>query len=289
MKRQDADDEAVPPGGGGALREAIRTQSMAMKPAHLGSQYASQFQDQSIVRAYRLRPPYPSAVFRILEEIQPQGTKHVLELGCGTGDVTLGLRACADRVDAVEPSAAMIVAARERLGTDDPKVRWIAVTAEEAQFEGPYSLAVAAESLHWMDWSVVLPKIADALTPGAFLALVDRGHRDLPWEDELRGLIVKYSTNREYRPYDLVQELTGRLLFTEAGRCTTDPLPFEQSIADHVESIHSRNGFSRDRMSGESAAEFDTLYRRLLERHCRNGIVRLETVATVIWGVPGGA
>src|SRR4030095_14866495 len=175
-----------------------------MKPAHLGPLYASQFQDPSVVQAYRFRPPYPSTVFDILEK----------------------------------------------------------------------------------EWSVVIPKVAASLVPGAVLALVERDNCGLAWDSELRELIQRYSTNREYRPYDLVGELVNRGLFTETGRRTTASTLFVQSLEDHVESIHSRNGFSRDRMTVESPAEFDRLYQRLLERHCRDGIVTLETTATVVWGIP---
>jgi len=50
-----------------------------------------------------------------------------------------------------------------------------------------------------------------------------------------------------------------------------------------------RNGSSRDRMGIHAAAEFGSLYQQLLGHHCRGGIVHLQTVATVIWGVPGVA
>jgi ubiquinone/menaquinone biosynthesis C-methylase UbiE len=232
--------------------------------------------------------PYPPAFFDILETMQsPIQRGRILELGCGTGDATFGLAARADRIDAVEPSAAMLSVARCRTGANDTRIRWLHGTAEQIEFEGPYSLAVAAESLHWMEWDVVLPKIAAALAPGAFLVVAERGTREgMPWEAELRDLISKYSTNRKYRPYDLIMELTSRGLFREIGRCTTLAAPFSQPIQDHIELIHSRNGFSRARMSAESAVEFDALYRQLLDRYCADDIVRMQTVVEVIWGLP---
>jgi SAM-dependent methyltransferase len=224
-----------------------------------------------------------------LDQLQPPGRRVILELGCGTGDVTLGLLGRADRIDAVEPSSAMLSVARGRPGADDAAIRWISSTAETAVFDGPYSLAIAAESLHWMEWGVVLPKVAAALAPGALLAVAERGiFGPLPWDVEMGRLVAKYSTNREYRPYDLVGELTSRALFREVGRQTTLPVAFAQSIEDHVLSLHSRNGFSRDRMGHDSAREFDTRVRRLLERHCPDQTVRLETVASIVWGVPDG-
>lgn len=269
----------------------MQINKLAPKPGHLGPRYGAQFQDHSVARAYYARPPYPHAFFDILETLQsPLQRGRILELGCGTGDATFGLAARAERIDAVEPSAAMLSAARCRPDANDTHIRWLHATAEQAEFEGPYSLAFAAESLHWMEWDVVLPKVAAALTPGAFFVVAERSTCEcMPWETELRDLISKHSTNREYRPYDLIMELTSRGLFREVGRCTTLPEPFTQSIQDHIELMHSRNGFSRARMSAQSAAEFDSLYRQLLGRYCADDIVRMQTVVEIIWGVPAPA
>jgi SAM-dependent methyltransferase len=268
----------------------MRPDALLPKPAHLGPAYGAQFQDECVARAYAARPPYPSAFFDALERLQPPGPRAVLELGSGTGDVTLELAPRVGRIDAVEPSPAMLAAARRRPRADHPSIRWIAATAEAAPFDGPYSLAVAAESLHWMEWHVVLPRVAAALAPGAFLVLADRGTSGpLAWDAELGRLISEYSTNREFKPYDLAAELASRGLFREVGRHTTPPASFSQSVDNYILSLHSRNGFSRDRMGPDAAMQFDTRVRQLLRRHCRHDEVRLPTVATIIWGVPAPA
>jgi len=124
---------------------------MDPKPAHLGPQYGAQFEDESVARAYHTRPPYPGKLFDILETLQPEGPRAVLDLGCGTGDVALGLARRAHRIDAVDPSEAMLAVARARPGAGDPRLHWIRAAAEAFAFRGPYSLVVVAESLHWMD------------------------------------------------------------------------------------------------------------------------------------------
>lgn len=260
---------------------------MEPKPIHLGPQYGAQFKDESIALAYDTRPPYPAELFDILEGLVSDGQRIILDLGCGTGDVALGLARRADRVDAVDASEAMLRVARTRPGADHPRLHWTCATVEAFVFRGPYSLVVAAESLHWMDWEVVLQKIAGGLRPRAFLALVaGRSLGQVPWAAELARLVPRYSTNREYRPYDLVGELTRRGLFREIGRLTTGSVVFQQSIDRYVESFHTRNGFSRERMTPESACEFDDALRRLLAHHCPDGPVRGETSATVVWGDP---
>jgi SAM-dependent methyltransferase len=257
------------------------------KPAHLGRRYASQFDDESVARAYHTRPPYVPETFAILAGLLAKGPRTVLDLGCGTGDAALGIAPHADHVDAVDPSPAMLRVARARPGADDPRLRFILSSAETFRPETRYSLIVAAESLHWTQWELVLPSLARALRPGAFLALVSgRELIDVPWSDELARLIPRYSTNREYRPYDLVAELTRRGLFLEAGRRSTEPVAFAQPLEDYVLSFHTRNGFSRERMTRQAAREFDGALGRMVGPHLRDGRVHGHTLASVVWGRP---
>jgi SAM-dependent methyltransferase len=257
------------------------------KPRHLGSRYGAQFEDASVAAAYHARPPYPTEFFDVLDRLQSSGGGAILDLGCGTGDVTLGLVSRAQRIDAVDPSPAMLAVAHGRPGADHPGIRWTCAAAETFEFAGPYSLVVAGESLHWMEWDAVMPKIASALAPQGWLVLADRSLvSPMPWDEQLARLIATYSTNREFRPYDLVHELASRGHFRPAGRHTTAAVPFSQSIDMHIESFHSRNGFSRQRMPSDEAREFDQSFRRLLERHCPDGFVRLAVVANITWGVP---
>lgn len=260
---------------------------MEPKPKHLGPRYADQFRDASVAAAYSTRPPYPDELFEVIETLFPAGPRIVLDVGCGTGDIAIPMAASTDRVDAIDHSEAMLEVARKRPGAGHSAIRWIRASAEEFDFRGPYSLAIAGESFHWLDWRVVPTKIAAALLPRAFLALVvGRTLIDVPWAEDLSRLIPKYSTNQDFRPYDLVEELTRRGLFAEVGRHTTTPIPFSQSLDDYVESFHTRNGFSRERMDRSRAAEFDTAVRSLVSAHCATEVVQGPTCATIVWGRP---
>jgi len=257
------------------------------KPAHLSAEYAAQFADRAVVAAYRARPPYPEEVFEILESLLPAGGARVLELGCGSGDLTLGLSPRVAALDALEISEPMLERARARAGARHSNVTWISGAAESFEPAASYSQIVAAESLHWMDWDVVLPRCARWLDARGWLAVVDgRLLGPLPWDAELRALISSHSTNRDFAPFDLIGELTRRSLFREAGRRRTAPIALEQSADDYVESFHSRNGFSRERMTAESAADFGRSLRAAVLRHAPDGIVRASLSALVVWGRP---
>lgn len=263
---------------------------MLPKPKHLGPEYGAQFSDAAIVAAYPARQPYPESVFATLAGLARPATAEqprvVLDVGCGTGDVARRLAPLVDRLDAVDVSERMIALGKTLPGGDVPNLRWIASDAEVAPLDGPYALITAGESLHWMDWPVVMRRFREALAPGGYLALTGRGELPAVWSDELLRLIVRYSTNKDFQPYDLVGELEARGLFAKVGEWRAEPEPFEQPIEAYIESIHSRNGFSRDRMPGEDAAAFDEAVRELVAPHARDGRLRLEIAADVVWGVP---
>jgi SAM-dependent methyltransferase len=253
---------------------------VAPKPAHLGAQFAQQFEDREVARAYHTRPPYPSEASHILSGLLPERDRVVLELGCGTGELTLGLCPFADHIDALDPSRAMLEVARARPHASDPRIAWFESRAESFSFPRRYALIVAADALHWMDWGELFPKLRAALVPGGVLALVAGRVLDpLLWDAELREVVQRHSTNRDYAAYDLVDELCARGLFELLGRRVTEPVRFAQPLDDYIESFHTRNGLLRARMSEDSAREFDAAVRRLVLEH--QGVRSNHWLATI--------
>jgi hypothetical protein len=103
---------------------------------------------------------------------------------------------------------------------------------------------------------------------------------------EVLSVIQRFSTNRAFRPYDLVSELETRGLFRPLGRQLTAPTPYTRSVADYIESFHARNGFSRDRMEPEDARAFDREVEAVVAPYAVAGMLSLTVAADVIWGVP---
>jgi ubiquinone/menaquinone biosynthesis C-methylase UbiE len=261
---------------------------MMPKPKHLGPEYASQFADPAVVAAYHHRPPYAPAVFPRLRDLAIAEPCIALDLGCGTGDIARPLAGVVDFVDAVDCSPAMIERGRALPGGDRANLRWIVGYAEDVPLpHASYGLATAGESLHWMDWARLMPRLARLLAPGAYLAVVERSPAVRPpWFDEVQTLIERYSTNRAYQPYSLIAELEKRGLFEQHGVHLSEAVSFEQSAESYIESIHSRNGFSRDRMTHQAATDFDAEVRSLLDKRCPDGTVRFNLVARIIFGRP---
>ena len=259
---------------------------MLPKPTSLGIEYASRFQDASMVEAYKYRPPYPSEVFDILGSLITSEPRCVLDVGCGTGAISRFLIDHVEHVDAVDFSENMLTMAKTLPNGDNSHIRWIDGKVEDVELEPPYALITAGASLHWMEWSIVLPRFHDMLTPGGYLAIIGDDSTPGPWDNNMLEVIQRYSTNKEFQAYDLVKELERRTLFEKVGEKRTQPVPFVQSVNDFIESYHSRNGFSRDWMSVEDATAFDLEAKRRLMAAYPDGTILCQVVANIVWGVP---
>jgi SAM-dependent methyltransferase len=264
------------------------------KPSHLSGDYGAWFKDSFLAEAYPARPAYPVGVIRLLTDLAQDTPRVVLDVGCGTGELARRLAHLVERVDAVDFSDAMLRVAKRLDNGDAPNVNWIAGAVEEVTLRGPYVLITAGESLHWMDWDVVMARFSGILTGNGVLAIISRSWDTDPsvWE-RVRPLIERYSPVRDFRPYNLVSELVRRGLLEVRGERQFGPEPWRPTIDEYLECRHSQRGLSRTHMGPAAVAAFDAEVRHALEDLSRNGVLPvnenrldLSVEARVAWGVP---
>ena len=121
----------------------------------------------------RHRPAYPNALVDEACELGGlQPGAEVLEIGCGTGQLTRSLLARGLRVTAIEPGERLIARARAQLaGTGE--VEFVNRRLEEASLpHAHYSAVFSGSAIHWVDPDVGWQTIAGALVDGGTLALV---------------------------------------------------------------------------------------------------------------------
>jgi SAM-dependent methyltransferase len=265
-----------------------KNRAMESKPTGWGEPYAAVFRDQSVVDHYRLRPPYPEETFELLASLARGGP--VLDAGCGPGDLARPLASRVARVDAVDVSGPMIAVGRTLPGGDAPNLRRIVERVELAELEPPYSLVVAGDSIHWLDWPAALPLLASLLEPDGMLAIVHRDWlRDERARERLRPIYARHSWNPDFEPLDPIEELERRGLFDRRGEHTTAPDAWRPTLDEIVDGHFSMSGFAPDRL--EDPAGFCAEVRQAVEATLepRGGRYDLDVTATVIWGRPRGA
>jgi SAM-dependent methyltransferase len=121
----------------------------------------------------RHRPAYPEALIdRACEAAGLAPGARVLEIGCGTGQLTRSLLARGLGVAAVEPGEQLIARARDHLAGAG-EVQFVNARLEEASLpRAHYHAVFSASAIHWIDPDVSWGQIADALVDGGTIALV---------------------------------------------------------------------------------------------------------------------
>ena len=121
----------------------------------------------------RHRPSYPDVLVDEACEVAAIGPgSAVLEIGCGTGQLTRSLLARGLRVTALEPGGQLFARACEQLdGSGD--VRFVNSRLEDALLPAArYDAVFSASAIHWVEPDVSWRKAADALVDGGTLALL---------------------------------------------------------------------------------------------------------------------
>jgi SAM-dependent methyltransferase len=147
----------------------------------------------------RNRPTYPDALVDQACEVADIGDgDRVLEIGCGTGQLTRSLLARGLRVSALEPGDQLIGLAKENL-KGAGEVELVHARLEDTQLpRESYKAVFSASAIHWVNPDLGWRKIADALAPGGTLALIQYfGLQEQRTVDDRQALL---STLRRHAP-----------------------------------------------------------------------------------------
>ncbi len=172
----------------------------------------------------------------VLDRLELRGDEAVLDAGCGSGRITQALieRLPRGRVIAIDESASMIAAARERLGPDaDLRVGDLL----ELELEEPVDAILSTATFHWIkDHERLFARLHAALEPGGRLLAQCGGEGNI---DVLRGrareVIAREPYAERFRGWQAPWNYAGaeitreRLLaagFTSA-ECWLQPAPRE--------------------------------------------------------------
>ena len=176
----------------------------------------------SLIR--RAVPRYDEMTERLVEHL-PVNAERVLELGCGTGNLTLKLAArypgaSITTVDASPEMTTAVAARAAAQGTAPERIRTVTGFFEQVTFPpGSFDLVTSCMSLHHVkDKSPVYRSIRGWLKPGGWLCFADQllgataEIQDLHWkkwlefcranctEEEVKSLLSHAAAHDHYEP-----------------------------------------------------------------------------------------
>lgn len=158
----------------------------------------AEFNDPRLVEVYDAECPWGPDDDFFLGAVNEVPGSRVLDLGCGTGRLTIAVAAAGHTVTGVDPARASLDAARRKPGAD--RVTWVEGSTEvlpDAAFDTAVMTShVAQFFVTDEEWAAALADLARAVVPGGRLIFDTRDPADRAWErwnpvDHLREVPVR--------------------------------------------------------------------------------------------------
>ena len=174
-----------------------------------------------------VRPGYPDVIIdAIIERSGLPAEGRILEIGCGTGQITRPLARRGYAILALELGPALAALAADHL-RPHPQVRVVPVAFEDWPIEREaFDLVLSAQAFHWIDPAFGLARAAEALKPQGAIALV--------WH-------LDRSEHTDF--YQATRPLYERFLPSDAQREHVDPLA--QRAMRYHDALRQSEAFER--------------------------------------------
>ena len=112
----------------------------------------------------------------LIELLAPENGEKILDLGCGTGELTFEIHQKGAEVTGIDSSETMLKNAQERF----PGISFHAISAEEYRNEGFYDAIFSNAALHWiLNQEIALQRCFNNLKPGGRLVLEMGGKNNI--------------------------------------------------------------------------------------------------------------
>ncbi|WP_095742911.1 class I SAM-dependent methyltransferase [Sediminibacillus massiliensis] len=149
----------------------------------------------------KYRPMYPASLVRYLvNRFLSDGNQQLLDLGCGTGQLTLRFADWCSQIVGIDVEGEMIQEAERlhrmmRIGD----IHWFNGSLPE--YKNTYSchekfgLVTIAKAFHWMDRQQVLEDLYDMVSIGGSVAIIDNydpDKQETVWQTELNKVIKEW-------------------------------------------------------------------------------------------------
>jgi ubiquinone/menaquinone biosynthesis C-methylase UbiE len=209
------------------------------------------------------RPGYPqSLVDALAARAGLDGTQRVLDIGCGTGQLTIPLARHAQAVVAIDPVPGMLARGRQAAqAAGAGNITWLEGDSSHiAALAGPGAdLAVFAASFHWTDRPAVLAVLDEILAPGGAVVIINDvlGDSEQPdWEYAIARIRARYLGDQ---PRTGTGIYSHRDVLANSAFCAVDTLTWSwsrQLTVEEVTGLQLSYSFSTPALLGDDVPAF---------------------------------
>ena len=231
----------------------------------------------------RYRRGYPAPFFEHLTaRFQLDGAGRLLDLGCGTGQLTLPLAEYFEQVVGMDPEPAMLgEAARQAEQRGVTNAVWIEGGSEDLSAQlGSFRLGTMGSSFHWMDREATLDALYELIDPNGGIVIVDANPCDSPanaWQQAVQAVVRRWlgeerraGSSTYAHPRERHANIVARSRFT---RMETYTLEYRQRWEiDAIVGFQYSTSYASLAVLGEQREPF--------EQDLRNTLLQLEPSGT---------
>ncbi|WP_165247482.1 class I SAM-dependent methyltransferase [Paludisphaera soli] len=144
------------------------------------------------------RPAYPPRLFRRVARLARLDLSHrVMDLGCGPGQVAIGLAPYVGSVVAVDPEPEMLRLAGDHAAAVGLAIELVHGSSYDLGPDfGSFRLVAMGRSFHWMDRVEVLRRLDAMIEPEGVVVLLHDDHPEAPenaWHATYQQIIAQYA------------------------------------------------------------------------------------------------